>query len=194
VIKKKNPDQVRETPATYEDYAALDDGKRYELADGELQLMSPSPGLMHQAISNELQHKLNEGCRKDYLIFSAPIDVIFSETEVRQPDLLMVHESRKSILTKRGVEGAPDLVVEITSPHSLKRDKIQKAAVYARYGVPEYWIVDPTNFTLEQLILKDERYDLIDVYAEEEVIHSAKINCARFSMQDLTKKLPDLPS
>lgn len=82
--KKFQKEQLAETPVTYEVYANLpDDGNRYEVSDGVLELMSPAPSLIHQAISYELQHKLNKSCREDYFIFNAPVDVILSDTEVR---------------------------------------------------------------------------------------------------------------
>lgn len=196
--KKKKPDKLKETPVTYDDYAVLDDGLRYEVDDGELHLMSPGPGVNHQAISYELQRRMNEDCRSDYVILAAPIDVIFSETEIRQPDLIMIHRDRMSILSMRGVEAAPDLVVEISSEHSLKRDKVDKTATYAKYGVPEYWILDLTNYTLEQRLLKvtdqDNYYELVDVYSGEEPIRSETVSCLRVHMQELINELPELPA
>jgi Uma2 family endonuclease len=69
----------------------------------------------------------------------------------------MIHRNRLHILTKRGVEGSPDLVVEILSPSSVKRDKVSKVEAYARFGVPEYWIVDMGNEALEQYILAGDQ-------------------------------------
>jgi Uma2 family endonuclease len=190
----KKPEVIKETPLTYDDYASLpDDGNRYELASGALELMSPAPSPRHQAYSNQLQYTLNRSCQSEYLIFSAPVDVILSNTEVRQPDLLMVHRSRSSILTKRGVEGPPDLVVEIMSAYSRKRDKVHKTRSYARHGVPEYWIIDLTTLTLEQYLLNGESYQIHNVYAEDEIVQSERISCVAFSMYELVRSVPDLP-
>jgi Uma2 family endonuclease len=187
---KEKPEQVREQLVTYDVYAAMpDDGNRYEIADGTLELMT-SPTLTHQLISSEIQDVLKDCCKSDYIIISAPMDVILSRTEVRQPDLIMVHRSRVSILTKRGVEGAPDLVVEITSPSSRRRDKVQKSKVYAQYGIPEYWIVDLSNFTLEQYILLNESYELIDVYQGDEPVRSERVPCVTFTMDGIKSNLP----
>jgi Uma2 family endonuclease len=192
---KKRDDLVAESPVTYEVYANLpDDGNRYEVASGQLELMSPGPTPMHQMISNELQYLLNSNCRQHYFIFSAPIDVILSDTEIRQPDLVMVHRSRQSIITQRGINGAPDLVVEISSEHSRRRDKVHKTKAYARYGVPEYWIVDLTNFTMEQYLLREHGYELVEVYAGEEPVHSDRLDCVSFTMNDLTRDLPEYPA
>jgi Uma2 family endonuclease len=83
-----------------------------------------------------------------------PEDGILKSTEVRQPDIVMIHRNRLNIITKRGIEGASDLVVEILSPSSIKRDKVSKLKSYAQYKIPEYWIVDPSNGILEQYILE----------------------------------------
>ncbi len=191
-MKKKTYEElIKESPVTYDMYANMeDDGRRYEISNGMLELMSPAPTPTHQSVVNELQYKFNVSCRNDYIIYSSPIDVILSATEVRQPDLIMIHRSRVEIIGSKGINGAPDLVIEITSKHSRRRDKVQKRIVYAKYGVPEYWIVDLTNFTLEQYVLDGGRYELADLYAEDEIICSKVVPCASFSMNELVQELP----
>ncbi|WP_372636422.1 Uma2 family endonuclease [Cohnella sp.] len=194
-MKKKTYEElVKESPVTYEMYANMeDDGNRYEISDGVLELMSPSPLFIHQFICHKMQVMLDGSCRNDFLILAAPLDVILSDTEVRQPDLVMIHLSRTHIISKRGINGAPDLVVEITSEHSLKRDKLTKRNVYAKYGVREYWIVDPSNFTLEQYELHDDYYELLDVYSGEEPVRSHTAPCVSFSMDELVRSIPVPP-
>jgi len=194
-MKKKTYDEViKESPVTYELYAnMIDDGNRYEIDDGVLELMSPSPTFTHQSICHEMQVLLGTDCRNEFIIVAAPIDVILSDTEVRQPDLVMIHRSRMSIISNRGINGAPDLVVEIMSAHSRRRDKVRKRIVYAHYGVSEYWIVDLSNFTLEQYVLDDDRYELIEVYAEDDKIRSQTAPCASFSMNGILQSLPVRP-
>jgi Uma2 family endonuclease len=194
-MKKKTYEElIKESPVTYEMYAGMvDDGNRYEISDGVLELMSPAPTPTHQSFVYELQYKLNASCRNEYIIYSAPIDVILSATEVRQPDLVLIHRSRMGIVEKKGINGAPDLVVEITSKHSRRRDKVQKRIAYAKYGVPEYWIIDLSNFTLEQYVLDGERYELAEVYAEDETIRSEAVACASFSMNEIIRSLPIHP-
>ncbi|XEC95909.1 Uma2 family endonuclease [Paenibacillus tarimensis] len=191
---KDNP-IIREQSATYDDYASLkDDGRRYELADGTLELMTPAPSPKHQYISNQLQHLITDSCQSDYLIFASPIDLILSQTEVRQPDLVMVHRNRKSIVTRRGIEGTPDLVAEIVSPHSVKRDRYSKKAAYSRYRIPEYWIVDPSNESLEQYVLDEgDKYTLREIYESEETIRSDRLSCISFTMKQITESAADLP-
>ena len=186
-MKKKREDEpiVREGPVTYDDYAAMpDDGNRYEIIDGVLEMMSPGPMTVHQGVSGELFLFL-QSCRSEYVMFLAPFDVILSRTTVLQPDILMIHRSRIEIVKPHGVEGAPDLVVEILSPSTRKRDKVVKAAAYAKHRVPEYWLVDPEARTLEQYRLDGERYELAQTYEEEDRVSSDKLPCVLFMLGEL---------
>jgi Uma2 family endonuclease len=188
-----NGDIVKEGGLTYDDYAAIDDGNRYELVNGQLQLMSPAPTVAHQLVVSELHRLISESCQSDYIILFAPIDVILSPHEVRQPDIVLVHRKRMNILKKRGVEGAPDLVAEILSPSTLKRDKIDKLKTYAAFRVPEYWIVDPDKGILEQFVLLNERYELVDIFQGSETVSSPNIPCVSFTMAEIMEKIPPLP-
>lgn len=179
---------------TYEDYAGMqDDGIRYELAAGKLEAMSPPPGLEHQLVLQELLDAIKETCRSEYMIFIAPVDVILSSTEVRQPDLIMLHKSRMSLLSKRGIEGPPDLVAEVLSPSSVKRDREDKRRSYAHYGVPEYWIIDMNNVLLEQYVLEDGVYRLAEVYTDDASVRSDKAACLRFTMKRIMNDIPQIP-
>ncbi|XID90664.1 Uma2 family endonuclease [Paenibacillaceae bacterium WGS1546] len=187
-MKKKRDDEptIREQPVTYDDYAAMpDDGNRYEIIDGVLELMSPGPMTIHQAVSRELEFLFMTSCRSEYEIFSAPLDVILSKTNVVQPDLLMIHISRLETVKPHGIEGAPDLAVEILSRGTRKRDKVVKAAVYARHQVPEYWLVDPETRTLERYRLAGDRYELAELYAEDDRVSSDKLPCISFTLRDI---------
>jgi len=98
-MKKKTYEElVKESPVTYEMYANMeDDGNRYEISDGVLELLSPTPSTIHQMIRTELQFSLYRSCQDDFIIIQAPLDFILSDTEVRQPDLLMIHHSRNPL-------------------------------------------------------------------------------------------------
>lgn len=146
---------------TYADYAAMpDDGRRYELWDGELSV-TPAPGLTHQGILRDLLGLLNEHVKREGLgvVFPSPVDCILADTTVLQPDLVFVDTGRRAILTERAIEGAPTLVVEILSPSTRRADRTVKAGLYARYGVPWYWIVDPGARTIEALALRADSYE-----------------------------------
>ncbi|HSE94370.1 MAG TPA: Uma2 family endonuclease [Methylomirabilota bacterium] len=130
----------------YPDYAALPaDGRHYELHDGELSV-TPAPSPRHQEVSGNLwdllHHYLLRGSGSGK-VFYAPIDCILSETTIVQPDLVYVGPGARGQITPRGIEGPPTLVVEILSPSTLQIDRGVKLQLYARYGIPHYWIVDP---------------------------------------------------
>lgn len=190
--KDRNTNQIKESGLTYDDYAAIDDGHYYELAGGRLELMSPSPLVTHQLISFEIQKKIDEICGSNYIIINSPVDLILSPTEVRQPDLVLIHRARLDILTKRGIEGIPDLVLEILSPSTMKRDKIDKLKVYADFCIPEYWIVDPENGVLEQYVLVEKRYELMNIFQGDEPVTSTNIPCVSFTMTNILEKIPEL--
>ncbi len=148
---------------TYDDYAALpDDGRRYELYEGEL-LLNPAPSPRHQGVIGNLHTLMVVHVRRHGLgqVFLSPIDVILSHITVLQPDLVYVDTSRLAIITERAIEGAPTLVVEVLSPSTDVRDRGVKQGLYARYGVPYYWIVDSAARTVEARRLGGESYELI---------------------------------
>ncbi|GBG08608.1 hypothetical protein PAT3040_03196 [Paenibacillus agaridevorans] len=192
--RNKNRDLLREDNVTYDDYAGFDDGNRYELVDGRLDLMSPGPGSIHQLVSFEIQKRISRTCDNEAIILCAPLDVILSEQEVRQPDLVILLRSNLHKLVPKGIEGPPDIVVEILSPSTAKRDKLFKMISYARHGIPEYWIVNHSSCFLEQYLLdRDTRaYSLANVFAQDDPVSSPTLSCLSFSMQDIMDSLPDV--
>ncbi|WP_027086098.1 Uma2 family endonuclease [Cohnella panacarvi] len=189
--RKPKEDRVKEQPVTYDVYASMpDDGMRYEVFDGVLEAMSPSPTATHQTVSRELLLVM-QSCKSEYLIFYAPLDVILSHRNVLQPDLLLVHRNRANIVTERGVEGAPDLIVEILSPSSRARDKVVKMRIYAKHGVPEYWVVETKARTIERYVLTEAGvYELRDLFEENDAVSSDKLPCAAFVVGELFSDLP----
>ena len=193
---KKSHDLLKEQIVTYDDYAKIPDeeGVRYEINDGKLELMTPGPNAVHQLVNKEIEYRMMQQCLQEFIVLSAPIDVILSEIEVRQPDIVMIHRDRLSIITKRGIEGPPDLVVEVLSPFSARRDRQQKIHAYARYHIPEYWIVDINNGLLEQYLISNGKYELSEVYKEDEVVRSPQIACISFTMNEIINSIPELPN
>lgn len=185
-LKTNHTNIVKESGWTVEDYYQLpEDGNQYEIINGQLEL-KPSPTTTHQRISQRLIRQLINSCENEYIIMHAPVDVILSEIETRQPDLLMTHRSREEIIEEHAVVGPPDLVIEILSPTSAKRDRMMKKESYAHFGIPEYWIVDPFNLTIEQYVqtLKGQPYELLNVFEAEDTVTSKRINCVSFTVKD----------
>ena len=117
----------------------------------------------------------------------APVDVILSDTETRQPDILAIHRRREAIIEERGIVGPPDLVIEIISATSAKRDRTMKKQSYARFGVPEYWIVDPVHLTIEQFVQTKfgEPYELLQLFGSEDTITSGALPCVSFVVGEI---------
>ncbi len=132
-------------PITARDFMELPEGPPYyQLIEGDLH-MAPSPGGFHQDVVLNVAVLFRGYLEKHRIgiVRIAPSDVQLTELNVYEPDLYFVSKSRKSILTEHGVEGAPNLVVEVLSPRTSKLDKGAKRAVYSRSGVEELWLVDP---------------------------------------------------
>lgn len=136
---------------TYADYELFpEDGLRHEVIDGE-HFVTPAPATHHQRLLRRLSTALDvflEG-RGEGEVFFAPIDVLLSDFDIVQPDLVYFSTERLSLLTDKNAEGAPDLVVEVLSPGSRRRDERMKRNLYERAGVREYWIVDPELETVK---------------------------------------------
>jgi len=148
VMATSSGSQVR---LTYGDLCLLpEDELRHELLGGE-HVVTPSPVTRHQAVSLRLAVLLGEWAERTGAgaVFAAPFDVVLSPPDVVEPDLLFIRKDRLEILTEKNVQGAPDLVVEILSEGTRRRDEIVKRDLYARCGVEEYWIVDPELETVK---------------------------------------------
>ena len=143
----------------YEDLFALpDDGKRYEIIDGELFEM-PAPGFDHGNAVVNLLLLIGPLVRSlGGRILTAPMDVFFAGANPVQPDIFVLLPERLRLISKRGVEGAPNLLIEILSPSNPDHDLRTKRALYARGGVPEYWLVNPEAATIEVLALAGDVY------------------------------------
>lgn len=150
------------TILSYKDYEALPaDGRRYELHEGELSV-TPAPSPKHQEVSLNVVFLLHHHVKTHGLgrVFYAPIDCILSDITVVQPDIVYLDSGRLPSITARGIEGPPTLVVEILSPTTTQTDRGVKAQLYARHGVPYYWIVDPEVRSIEAYQLAEGAYQL----------------------------------
>ena len=149
-----------------------DNGKRYEVLEGDL-VVIPSPKPQHQRIvlhcANFFQTLEQQGLGQ---VFVAPLDVVLDYHNVAEPDILFVCQDRLNIVTEANIQGAPDLIVEVLSPGTRERDCTVKARLYARFGVREYWIVEPDNQTLTIYRLTDTGYQPFGPYSVEDTVVS----------------------
>ncbi len=175
---------ARSTPApgtwTYDDLLALpDDGKRYEIIEGELYEL-PGPNAEHALTIVNLLLLLAPIVRAlGGTILTAPFDVFFPGADPVQPDILVLLPAGAS-LRRRGVRGAPDLVIEVLSPSNRGHDLLTKRALYGRAGVREYWVVDPVARTIEILVLDRDALHAHRTMAGTEPIASLLLPAAAF--------------
>ena len=163
---------------TYEDYQSLPESmeKRYELLDGEIKML-PGPTTTHQFISRNLEFILHAFVRGQALgyVLDSPIDVVFGEgddREVAQPDIIYIRKERQPIIKKAEIQGAPDLVVEILSPGTETRDRGYKKHLYGRYGVNEYWIIDPEMENVDVWCIAGASYETPRRYSAQNQLSS----------------------
>lgn len=173
---------------TYDDYVTLpDDLNIYEVIDGEL-FMSPAPTTKHQIVSMNMERKLDNYVKKQDagIILHAPIDVLLSPHTIVQPDIIFISKGNMSIITEKNIQGSPDLIIEILSPSTIRRDRIIKMKVYAKYHIKNLWLIDPDNQTLEVFELdKEMTYRLVSGIAYDE-------ECRLSLFPDLTISLNEL--
>ncbi|MEX2555730.1 MAG: Uma2 family endonuclease [Actinomycetota bacterium] len=170
---------------TYDDlFVFPDDGLRRELIDGEL-IVSPSPKTRHQRISVRLilafGGYLQEQGRGE--AFSAPLDVLFSEGDVVEPDLIVVLDEQREIITENNIQGVPALLIEIVSDPRL--DRVRKRDLYERVGVPQYWIVDPEADRVEVFRLGERGYGKPEILEPGDEVSFAPLSGLSISVAEL---------
>jgi len=181
-VKKEGlPEKKGEKPYTYAQYLAWPEEERWELIDGAAYDVSAAPNRQHQeivvAISAEIfQFLKSKPCR----VYTAPFDVRLAEEQDReddeiytvvQPDISVF--CREDVLDDRGAKGAPDLVIEVLSPHTSVKDQREKLELYERFGVKEYWIVDPQNHVVSVHSLARGEFAKPAIYGPEDTIECA---------------------
>ena len=157
---------------TYEDYLNRDDDIRYELIDGVIHMLA-SPARVHQGISGEIHVQLynflkGKPCKVYYAPFTVRLSVGQGADTVLEPDLVVICDM--SILDDRGCKSAPDMVIEILSPSTSKKDTTIKYNKYLQAGVKEYWVVSPDDKTVIVHILKDDEY-VTKAYDDNDTVH-----------------------
>ena len=152
---------VFDRPLTYDDLVNMpDDGNRYEVIGGEL-LVNPAPRRDHQEIVRDLNWLLETHLRATGIgrAYTHPVDIWLGPNDIVEPDIVVIRESRLESYRPEGVvREPPDLVVEVLSPSTRGTDQVRKMALYAKSGVPEYWIADPDRRSLTMHLLEDGQY------------------------------------
>jgi len=172
---------------TYADYESWDDGNRYELIDGIAYMMS-APSTAHQSILMDLSRQFASFLKgKPCRVFAAPYDVCLNgfgdeDDTVVQPDILIVCDEAK--IDKKRCNGSPDMVIEILSPSTSKRDLFIKLEKYRNAGVCEYWIVDPDAETVNVHLIENERY-IVHSYKSDDMIAVTVLEGCIISLPDV---------
>ena len=171
---------------TYEDYCNAPEDKRYELHDGDL-VVVPSPKEQHQDSVGSLYYFLRAFVlgRELGRVYIAPFDIVFSNHDVVQPDVIFVSNDRLDIITSDNIQGAPDLVIEVLSPSTAHRDRTFKRALYARHGIREFWLVDTDAHTIEVLRLEEGSYQAVGTYNAGQTLTSPTLTDFTLNIDDL---------
>ncbi|MCY4653476.1 MAG: Uma2 family endonuclease [Dehalococcoidia bacterium] len=159
------------TKLTYEDYAKTPDDERWELIDGEL-IPTASPTVPHQSVDARLGAEFSTLVKQGLGSVFHSIDVVLSPHNTFRSDLIFVSSERAGIITHANIQGAPDLMVEIRSPSTAGLDEVTKRELYERYGVKEYWLADPEAQTVTVLLLGENGYETVGIYAKGDTLTS----------------------
>jgi Uma2 family endonuclease len=181
---------------TYEDYLNWPDTERMEIIDGHIYMMAP-PSRLHQKVSGAIYAQFFNYLKdKDCEVYYAPFGVRLPEEgeqsdkaikNVVEPDIVVVCDKTK--LDDQGCKGAPDLIVEVTSPSTARKDKMEKFNLYERHGVKEYWIVEPENKIVSVFTLQEnKRYGRPDVYSVEDKIKVSLFGDLVIELKDVFEK------
>ena len=195
-------EQTKSQKYTYSDYLTWNDDQRYELIDGNVYMMtpSPSPSSTHQKISVELLRQLANYLQgKICEVYAAPFDVRLNadaeDDTVVQPDITVICDPSK--IDERGCKGVPDMIIEILSPSTTQRDQVVKLNRYLKAGVREYWIVSPEARSVHIHLLTNEQY-VIQAYDETanvpvNILEDCQINLAKVFPPILRVEGPNSP-
>ena len=203
-MNSKNSNTTEEPTAdydkiyTYADYLKFEYDYMVELIRGKIFKMTPAPTSWHQQISSELHISFgiflrDETCK----VYAAPLDVILpvknqkknTSTTVVQPDLCIICDTDK--IETAGCIGPPDLVVEILSPSTSKKDLNDKYSIYEEAGVKEYWIVMPKQQLVEVFYLENEKYQRIKTFTQEDNISPIIFPDLEINLSKVFKDIPE---
>jgi Uma2 family endonuclease len=176
----------RDAPWTYEDLLRIpENGKRYEVIEGTLYEMTGTSWAHGTVVANLIALLLPLVRSLGGIWRTAPIDVFFAGADPVQPDIFVLLPDGNAEPSERGVEGAPDLIVEVLSPSNRAHDLLTKRGLYERAGVREYWMVDPVAQTVEVLSLQGERFSSHGVVSESGFVISPLLSESTFAATDI---------
>lgn len=181
---------VKEKRLTIDYYKILPEGAPYQLIEGEL-IMTPAPNPRHQIVSANLFKKLADfvnGKAMGVILYS-PIDVYLGRENAYQPDIVFISKDRQDVIQEDGIYGAPDLVIEILSPSTARYDLREKFRIYEKYGVKEYWIVDPEITSIEIYTKEREHFSLITRAEGKGEVESVLLKGFRLTLDEIFRVL-----
>jgi len=175
---------------TVEDYLSLPDDVRAELIAGELYVI-PAPEVGHQRVVFRVARGLAEHVERHDVgeVIPSPMDVHLPTGDVVQPDVVFVAKANRGVI-QRWIHGAPDLVIEVLSPLRPERDRFVKRVLYERNGVPEYWIVDLEDRSVQVLELEGEAYREAGWYQAGESFTSQTLPALELDVASFFRDLP----
>ena len=155
---------------TYQDYLTWPDDEHWEIIDGAAYVMSPAPIIPHQDVTGNIFHILKTALKgKPCRPYISPADVVLSDMDIVQPDVFVVCDPNKK--TTKNIQGAPDLIFEVLSPSTAKKDRWDKKRLYAKTGVKEYILVDPDALFAERYLLQENgEYDHGEIFSDQQEI------------------------
>ena len=176
---------LQEKTHSIRDYKLLPEGAPYQLIGGEL-IMVPAPNPRHQIILGNIVEKVRQFTKGLGITLFSPVDVYLGEEDAYQPDMIFISKQRQEIVKQDGIYGAPDLVVEILSPSTAYYDIKKKFKVYERYGVKEYWIVDPEMKGVDVFLLKSNgEFELSSKYYEAGIVKSIILDGLEIDLKEI---------
>jgi Uma2 family endonuclease len=172
---------------TIKDYKLLPEGAPYQLIEGEL-VMTPSPTTLHQIIAGNINEKIRAFVKAKGagLVLFAPIDIYLDDENVFQPDIVFISKQKRDIIKDDGIQGAPDMVIEILSPSTAYYDLKKKYKIYEKFGVKEYWIVDPEMKGVELFSLTEQgKFLLSAAFSEKGIVKSGILNGFEMTLEEI---------
>lgn len=169
------------------DYRLLREGEPYQLVEGEL-VMTPSQNTFHQIISGNIYERLRVFVKERGagLALYAPLDIYLDDENVFQPDIVFISKQRRELVKDDGIHGAPDLVMEILSPATAYYDLKKKFKIYEKFGVKEYWLVDPEMKSVELFSLNEQgKYLLSAGLSEHGTVKSRALDGFELAIEDI---------